>query len=408
MNFKIVSNAKDGNATYLADNSYLAIKPEASAGTAIVPTIFVPLVSENVKTVVNHTADRRMKGIDWKTTGLLRGNRTHEGDIVILGDPDTLGHVMNMVMTKGSTTGDANGYTHPFTVGTPKTYTFDIKKGNYVQRYFGVSVDQLTMKFVDGQLELTLSIKAMGQCGVFSLGIAASGSVTSLSLDDEYDISPNRGLVVGDIIKIGSTSLTLTSVDAAGLAVGFSSTSVTASIGDLIYLLPQTASLATLQDPLYFGNLFAGFGVDATAAATAASARSTATALYDLTITIKNNLFAQNGSNRRDPVAILQGTKEAQIALKQLFQTAAQRQKWQDRVKQSLVLNMYGKFIKTDFTTQELLSITFNSIKLTDDANEIKVGDFIMDDEKFEALYDGGDSAAMTVSLVNRSAGTVY
>lgn len=395
---------------YLSDNAYLVIKPESSAGTAVIPTIAVPLVSESVKTVVNHTADRRMKGLDWKADDLLRGGRSHEGDIVVLGDASVLAHFLNMVMLKGSTTtgGSPTAYTHPFTVGSPKTYTFEIKKGLYAQRYFGVYVDTLKLDFADGQLQITATIKAMGQFSVASLGVALSGSSTSLTLDDEYDLAPNRGLVANDVIVVGGTEITVGSVNANGVGVGFSSTSVTASAGDPVYLKPQSPSLPTATDPFYFGNLLVGFGADASAAATAAGAIATATPIYDLSITIKNNLFAQNGTGRFDPVFIGTRTKEAQIALKQLFQSVAQRQKFQDRVKQAIVITGSGKNIASDFSTKRAFTLTFNNVKQTDHDNALTVGDYIMDDQTFEVLYDGSDAAAMSASVVNTSAGTVY
>lgn len=394
---------------YLADNSYLAIKPESTAGVAVIPTNFVPLISESIKTIVNHSPDRRMKGIDWKSSDLLRGNRMHEGEVVVLGDPDTLGHFLNMVLLKGSTTGDANGYTHPFTVGNSDSYTFEIKKGVYVQRYFGVKVDELKLEFSDGQLQITASIKAMGQFSIGSVGVALTGAgMTSLVLDDTYDIAPNRGLVVGDVININGTDVTLTSVSSDGITVGFSSTTITASVGASVYLKPQTASIASLQDPFYFGNLLVGLGADESAATTAAGSRSTATPIYDLSITLKNNLFAQNGSSRIDPVQIVTRTKEAQIAMKQLFENVAQRQKFYERTKQAIVIKAFGKFIKSDFTTQELLTLIFNNVKLLENDNAIEVGELIADTQEFEVLYDTGDAQAMEATLVNRSAGSVY
>lgn len=393
---------------YIGEQSYLAIKPESTPGVAVVPTIFIPIVEADMKTVVNHEADRRMKGISWKSNGMLRGNRSHEGTITLLGDPDTMGHVLNMLMTKGSTTGDADGYTHPFTVGNGDSYTFDIKKGNHVQRFFGVYVEEVSMEFADGQLQVTLTVKAMGQFSVATVGVALSGSVTELILNDEYDISPNRGLVVGDVITVGGVDLTLTSVDADGITVGFNSTSVTAAVGAAVLLKPQTVSFSTLQDPFYFGNLLVGFGADTSAAATAAGARSTATPCYDMKLSFKNNLFAQNGTNRMDPVQIIPRTKEAQISLKQLFTGVEQKQAWLDRSKQALTLVFLGKYIKSDFTTQEKLTLTFNHVKLLENNNEIKVGEMVVDDESFEVLYDNSDGQAMAASLINRTAGTVY
>ncbi len=227
-------------------------------------------------------------------------------------------------------------------------------------------------------------------------------------MDDEYDIAPNRGLVAGDVININGTDVTLLTVNANGTTVTFASTAITAAVGTLVYLKPQTASLAILQDPFYFGNLLAGFGVDASAAATAAASRSTATPIYELEVTIKNNLFAQNGSSRIDPVQILQGSKEAMITLKQLFTTTAQRNAWQDRTKQAIVLVFLGKFIKADFSTQEKLTLTFNNVKLLGNDNKIEVGEYIADEQEFVALYDSSDGAAMTASLINRTAGTAY
>lgn len=395
--------------TYLSDNQYLAIKPEAVAGTPVIPTIFVPLVSESVKTTLNHTVDRRLKGNNWKGNDLLRGNRMHEGQIVVLADPDNLGHILNMVMTKGTTTGDStNGYTHPFTVGNGDSYTFEISKGGYAQRYFGVYVDEVTIGFQDGQMQLTLSIKAMGQFSVAQLGVATSGLVTSLTLDDNYDIAPNRGLVVGDKIVIGSNELTLTSVDAGGLLVGFTSTSLTYSIGEQIYLKPLTVSNPALQDPFYLGNILVGVGVDETAATTAAGSRSTATPVYDLEIKIKNNLFSQNGSSRFDPVQIIARTREAMVTLKRLLESENQRTALMHRTKQAITLIATGKNINPDFSTSELLTVKFNNVKLIESDNALAVGELIADAQQFEVLYDDTDGQAMQATLVNRSAGTVY
>jgi predicted RNase H-related nuclease YkuK (DUF458 family) len=393
---------------YLSDNAYLAIKPESVAGTAVIPTIMLPLVSESIRTVVNHSPDQRMKGINWKANGMLRGFRSHEGEIVVLGDPDTLGHFLNMTFTKGSTTGTADGYTHPFTVGTPDSYTIEIKKGDHVVRYFGVMVDELKLEFQDGQLQITASISAMGQFSVATLGVASSGSVDEIVLDDEYDITPNRGLVTGDVLDIGGTAVTLdASPDADGVTVPVATVSLTASAGATVKLKPQAVSFSTLQDPFYLGNLVAGFGADESEATTNA-VQADSTPIYDLAITFKNNLFKQNGSNRIDPVVITPRTREAMVELKQLFENADQRKAWLNREKQAITMKFFGKFIKSDFTTQELFTLKFHNLKLTENGNPLSVGEFIMDEQNFEVLYDNSDAKALTLSLINRTAGSSY
>lgn len=394
--------------TYLSDNAYLAIKPQSTPDTAVVPTIFIPLVSENIKTVVNHTPDQRMKGINWKANDMLRGFRSHEGEIVVLGDPDTLGHFLNMTFTKGSTTGTADGYTHPFTVGDPDSYTIEISKGDHVVRYFGVMVDELKLEFEDGQLQITATISAKGQFSTALLGVATSGTVTSMILDDEYDIAPNRGLASGDKLDVGGTEVVLSGApNSDGITLAITSVALTKSAGVQVKLKPQTVSFSTLQDPFYFGNIIAGFGADESTATTNAT-QASSTPIFDLAITFKNNLFKQNGSNRLDPVTIKPRTREAQIELKQLFETADQRNAWLNRAKQAITLKFMGKFIKSDFTTQESFTLKFHNVKLLENGNPLSVGEFITHEQSFEALYDNSDAKALTMSLVNRSAGTVY
>ncbi len=396
--------------SYLSDNAYLAVKPESVGGTAVIPTNFIPLVSENIRTVVNHSADRRMKGLDWKANDLLRGNRNHEGEIVALADPDSLGHFLNMFLLKGSTTGNAtDGYTHPFTVGASDFYSIEIKKGLYCARYFGVKIDELRLEFADGQAQIKASIKAMGQFSVARLGVALTGAgMTSIVLDDEYDLNPTRGLVIGDVITIGSNDVTLTGVSADGITVTFGALSLTYSVGEPIYLKPQTVTLPTLQDPLYFGNMLVGVGADIATAVSNAGAIATATPIYDLAIVLKNNLFAGNGTGRFDPVQILTRTKEGAITMKQLLENENQTEKFLNRGKQAICIIAKGKFIKSDFTTQEKLTLKFNNVKLMDNENALEVGEYIVDSQTFEVLYDNSDAQAMDASLINRTAGTAY
>lgn len=394
---------------YLGTESYLAIKPEATPGTPVKPTIFIPLVSEDIKTIVNYQADKRMKGLAWKSDELLRGNRSHEGAVVVLGDPDTLGHLLNMVMAKGSTSGSADGYTHPYTVGDSKSYTFEIKKGLYAQRFFGVKTNDLVGEFKDGALQITINVKALGQFSIGSVGVALTGAgMVSLVLDDEYDINPNRGLVAGDVINVGGVDVTLLTVDVDGKTVTFASTAITAAIGDAVTLKPQTVSNGTFSDPFYFGNMIVGFGADIAEAISNTADRDDAKNVHEMKFVINNNLLAQNGTNRMDPYKILTRTKEAQVEIKQLFDGAGQRQAWMDRKSQAISIVGYGKYIKADFSTQEKITINFPNVKLMDSDNKIEVGEYILDDQKFEVLYDSAEAMAMEIELINKTAGTVY
>ena len=395
---------------YLSDNAYLAVKPEAVAGTPVTPTNFVPLLSESVRSIMNYTADRRFKGLSWKANDILRGNRTHEGELSILADADNLGHILNMFMALGVTTGDAtDGYTHPFTVGDCDTYSLEIKRGIYAQRLYGVKVDSLSLDFADGTLQVRADIQARGQFSVAKLGVALTGAgMTNIVLDDTYDLAPTKGLVAGDVIVIGTDELTLLTVDADGVTVTFTSTSLTYSADEPIYLKPQTASLSGLQDPLYQGNTLVGLGVDETASTTAAGSKATATPVHEFSLDLKNNLFTTPRTGSVDPVNLLPRTKEGQVKLKQLLENENDTADFLDRTKQAMTIMISGQHINPDFSTKELVTIKLYNIKMTEHDNALTVGEYIVDDKTYEVLYDDSDAKAMTIDLVNRTAGASY
>ncbi len=397
---------------YLTDNSYLALKPETTPGTAVIPDTFVPLVSESIKSDVAFKADRRMKGLSWKSDDLLQGERKHEGDIVVYADADNLGHLLNMTLSKGTTTGNATGYTHPFTVGEPDSYTIEIQKGPFAIRYFGVKADSLRLEFEDGLLKATASVKARGQFSVATLKEALSGSVTSLKLAHNYDDRPNTGLAVGDKITIKLDSgayqdITLTSVNVDGETVGFASSSITAAAGNPIYLKAQTPSYTNLSKPLTRGDTLVGIAATSALATTAAGAKSTATPIYDLVIDIKNNLFDAPATGSKDPYQLLTQLRESQITISRLFESEDQRQKWFDMTKQAITMIILGSVI-TGGTTKEQLTIKFHKVKLLENNYTAELGSLIQEDQSFEALYDAGDAMALEVSLVNKTAGTSY
>ena len=386
------------------------MKVEAVEGTPVTPNFFTPLVSESIKTVLNLTADRRMKGLDWKSDDVLRGIRKHEGEIVLFADPDALGHVLNMTFKKGTTNGSAgDGYTHPFTPEASKSYTIEIQKGPYAQRYFGVKADSLKLSFVDGKLQANVSVKAMGQFSVATLASALTGAgMTAAVFDSKYDIKPTAGLVAGDVIVVGGVEVTLLTVAADGITVTFASTAITAAVGAPVYLKAQTPSYSSLQPPMYQGNALVGVGVDSTAATTAAASKTTATGMYELAIDIKNNLMDAPASGSQDPLKLIAQTKEAQLTLSRVFEGVAQHQAWLDATKQAITMVVRGGFIKTDFTTWELLTIKFYKVKLTANDEPLTVGELIFDKQTMEALYDSGDAKAMSIDIINRTAGTSY
>jgi hypothetical protein len=396
-------------SNFLADKSYLALKPQAVAGTPVIPNTFVPLVSESIRLNPNFTADRRLKGLSWKSDAVIKGTRTIEGDIVIHADPDSLGHLFNMVYLKGVTTGSApDGYTHPFTVGEGKSYSLEISRGAYAQRIWGVRADNLKLEFQDNKLIATLSIKALGEFSTRSIATALTGAAqTTVVLSTQHDLRPTDGLVIGDVINVGGVDITLTSVNADGKTLGFASITVTAAIGDPLYLNAQTPSITTVE-PFYLGNALVGVAADSAAADTAAATKATATPCYNFSSNFKNNLLDALASGATGPVALLNQVREADVELSRLFENPHQYQKWLEEIKQAITMIVTGRPIKSDFTTSELLTIKYHNVKQLTNEQPLDAGQYLFDKQKFEVLYDAADGKAVEVNLVNRTAGTSY
>jgi hypothetical protein len=396
--------------TAFADQAYLAVKPQVAAATPIIPTNFIPLISENIRLNPNFTADRRMKGLSWESDELLKGPKQWEGELEIYADPDSFGHFLNMSLLKGTTTGDAaNGYTHPFTVGDGDYYSLDIPRGIYAERLWGVRGNNLKISFEDNKMKATIGIKAMGKFYTASLAVALTGvGMTSAVFSTDSGLRPADGLCVGDHILIGAVDLAILTVNANGTTVTFASTTVTAAIGDPVHLKAQTPSFTNLQEPFYFGETLVGMAATTAAADTAAGSRATATACYEIGFEIDNDLLASPASGYGGPAALLNQVRSASLELSRLFVDPTQYQKWIENVKQAVTIISTGRYIKTDLTTSELLTIKMNKTKLMTHEEPLEVGNYIYDKQKFKVLYDSGDGAALTITLVNRTAATSY
>lgn len=397
-------------SNYLSEKSYLAVKPQVAAATPITPSIFIPLLSESIRLNPNFVANRAMKGLSWKSDELLKGSRQIEGDLEIWADPDSLGHFINMMYVKTSTAGDAaSGYTHVFDPGEGKSYSIDIARGIYAQRIYGARGDKLKIGFEDNKMKATLSIKALGQFYSASLAVALTGAgMTTAVLKTDYDLRPTDGLVAGDIVIIGGVELTILTVNANGTTITFASTAVTAGVGDAVFLKAQTPSFTDLQEPFYNGNTLVGIGADSAAADTAAATRATAIPCYELGLELDNNLLDAPASGFTGPAVILNQVKSGTIDLTRLFTDPTQFQKWVENVKQAMTVITTGRYIKTDLSTSEKLTIKMNKTKLITNEEPLEIGQYIMDNQKFEMLYDTTDGDALTITLINRSAGTVY
>ena len=397
---------------YLSDTSYLAIKTEANEGVAERPDIFVPLVSESVRTDPMHTADRRLKGVAWKSDDLLRGSRNHEGDVVVFADPDILAHLFNMTMKIGTSTGGlgTDGFTHPFTVGASKSYTIEMGKGDYAQRYVGVKGENLKLQFVDGKLQAILTIKSMKQFSVGTLSTALTGAgMVTIVLKQQYDLNPTDGLVAGDVLVIedSGTGLdvdcTIASVAADGITITINAAEITAAINAPVRLKVQTPSYASLQEPFFQGNTLVGVGADEATASASAASKGLAVPFYELTLDKIQNLLSAPASGSMDPIQLLPQTQEAKLSLSRLLEDSEQHRHWLDRVKQAITVIIKGKAIGAGL---ERFTWKFYNTKLITNEEPLEAGAYIFDKQEFEALM--GNTFAIAVEVINRTSSTEF
>ena len=394
----------------IVDKGYLAVKPQAAANTPITPTIFLPYITDSVVTNQNFERDMRLFGIDWLGLGLLRGSKEHSGNIELYADPFSLGHILNMASKKGVTTDDSGTpkvYTHPFTAEDSDLYTIEFSVGGYyTRRYYDVRVGTLDFTVENGRVKVIAGIQAGGEWSVRNLKTALTGAVTELTFDQSYSNNPSKGLVAGDKIIIGSTELTLLTVSVDLQSVTFTSTSITASAGDPIYLKCQTPSYTDKRPVLQFENMIIGSGATAATALTNATCAAQ-TQVNEISFNFNNNISADPLSGDSCGPRNIQATvKQASLIIKRLFSNITQVQKWINAEKQAFVIRMYGTLGNS--TTKEEIRVTINNARLITNNNPINQGDFVFDQQEFAVLYDEGEAQAVKFDLLNLEDGTDY
>ena len=387
--------------TTIADKGYLAVKPQASANTPVIPTVFLPYITDDVKTNQNFTRDMRLFGIDWAGIDLLRGSKEHSGNIEFYADPFSLGHILNATVKKGTTTDDSGTpplYTHPFTAEDSDLYTIEFSVGAYyTRRYYDVRVNNLEFSIDAGKVKVVSGIQAGGEWSVRNLKAALSGANTTFDFDQDYSNAPAKGLVAGDVLVIGSTEVTIASVNADLQGVTFLSTSITASAGDAVYLKCQTPSYTDKRPVLQFDNIYVGLGADATTALANATCANQ-TPVHEIGVSFNNNLLSAPVSGDNCGARTIQAQqKQASLTIKRLFSDITQVQKWINNEKQAFVIKMFGQ--KVNATNKEELRITINDARLITNNEPINQGEFIYDEQEFACLYDTSDAQAIKFEL---------
>lgn len=379
----------------ISDLGYLALKKETTKGTAVTPTVYLPIYAESI------TEDMAVQDID-PIMGLkamrfdtMRGFRSYRGAIEFLGEPNVAGYVLDMLLTKGTTTG-AGPYTHPFTLSPttdPKSYTVDIARGRMVFRYYGLEASEIVPQFDENRMRLVTQVSALGVLGPRRIASVAS---LVLTLDTDWSASPTTGFVNSDLVRIFKADgtvvdTTVTSFTGTTVTVG-SATGV--ATGDFICLRPATSSF-TLVDFFQFGKTEFRFGASASAALSATHTAVEKGSDWK----IMHHFLPEQGMQRSgslDPVSLVRGRGDIEAKSKIFFDTPDEKNRFHAQLARSLVVRHYA-----GSTNQYELRVTLNDMVINGDPVNIKVGEVLFNEIAWKSAYNTSDGQMFDVKVIN-------
>lgn len=163
--------------------SHLGLAKEATRGTALNPTMWLPVKNPKPDDLTDWVVDDNLRGIPSKDFGQYK-NRQHstfefEGNFY----PDYPPVLFNAIMGSLDTTGSASPYTHTFTLNNtaqPPTYTISDYDGIDLRQFAGCVLEELQLKYApDGAL--TYTAKWAGHASVTgTVGTPTFGTVNPL------------------------------------------------------------------------------------------------------------------------------------------------------------------------------------------------------------------------------------
>lgn len=389
-------------AERLANLGYFGLVKEATKGTPLTPTDFVPLYEESMNTNGNFVDQTPIFGNKFATYAMVQGQRSHKGDVTILAEPNTTARIADMLLTRTSTTG-AGPYTHTYGLSAtqnPNSYTVDISTGNVVARYFGVEASKIAPSWNKNELRWKISLSALGSLtNRVVLSVTGAGPYT-VNLDTAYDPNPAKGYVVGDLIRFklanGTTvDATVATVDAAFQFITTVTNPAGVAAGDSLYLRPATPSFTLLNTFLWAKSEFR-FGATAAAALTAIQTRVEQGSTFDIIHKFENDEGALR-SGGFDPAALIRTVGDVDLTVKKFFDTPDDIANFNQLTKTAAVLRHFA-----GTTNQYEVRLTFNHLK-TDGTvvPDLKSNDITYSDLKYHPVYDTADAQAFQLTVVN-------
>lgn len=185
---------------------YFGLAKEATYGTSVAPTIFIPYDSIKVEDDLRKSVDEGRRGVLSKEFAVYNTTRLSKIDVETLAYPDTIGHLLYGILGKDTVTG-TGPYTHKFQVldGAAPSYTFadyNVIAGTNERRYPGGVIDEVGFKFdddgnmkVSAKMQSKISTLVAKSTPTQNVSTPFQGWMASLTLGG----SVNANLLGGDI-----------------------------------------------------------------------------------------------------------------------------------------------------------------------------------------------------------------
>ena len=383
---------------------YAAFSTETNPGTpSVTPSVFTLLDNETMTTMYNLEDQTPIAGMPIETFQVLPGLRSHKGDIEIVAEPNTALEVVDALLTRGTSSG-AGPYTWPFTLPAsasplPKSKTLDISTGNVVKRFVGVQASKITPVIKKNQINLKVSLSALGsfQGAVLAAAPTGTGPYT-VAFDTTYDTNPTSKLVVGDLIRFyHSTGTVIDAVIASIVDASHITTTTnvtTMAQGDIMYLRPASPSFSLLT-PFLWSNTQFCFGTTAAAALSAAQTRLEPGSTWEVDYSFESDDGSQR-SGSADPASLIRMTGKSALNIKKFFDTPEDVINFNQQNKTACVVRHYAY---SGGQTYEL-RVTLNNMKTEDPLPKIKSKGVNYSDIKYHTQYDQADGQEFDIKVI--------
>lgn len=394
----------------LGNLGYFGLVKETVKGTPLVPTDFVPIYNESLDTDGGFIDQQPIFGNKNKTFNTVPGQRTHKGEVTILAEPNVTAKLIDSLLTKASTTG-AGPYVHTFGLSAatdPNSYTIDVSTGNVVKRFWGVQASKISPAWNKNELQLKVGLSALGSFRSRDIATVATTTLTLADPKGIYNGAPNKGLVVGDLVRIYKSSTgatldtTIATVNVDGITVTLAASAAAFAAGDTIALRPATPSM-TLLDSFLWSRTEFRFAATAAAALTAPQTRVESGSEFELMHDF-NDDGGEARSGNFDPATLIRKTGDANLKVKKYFDTTEDLANFQNLTKTACVIRHWSG-TQVAGVGQYELRIVFNNLKTDGKITpSLKADDIEYSEIDYHINYDTSDAASWSVVVINNLA----